>query len=97
MKKVGPKDMRFWAIAALFFRFRKKKQKKNINLHHFQQLLFHTFPPPMILNFLVLVLMPRIFKSNAGDEIIISDHSSFFSNQLLGSIDLLNRSQLFEI
>ena len=44
---------------------------KNSNLNYFQQLLFHTFPPPMNFMFMVLVLMPRILKADfRGDEVI---------------------------
>ena len=68
----------------------KKKIKNNITLtwNPFQKLLFHTFPNPMNFIFLVSVLMPRIFKSKAGDEIIISDLPCFFSIKLLGLIYL---------
>ena len=61
MKEVGPKNKHFfyiiWKIGqnqgfwpfltASFFRFHQDKKKLNSNLNHFQQLVFHTFPPSM--------------------------------------------------
>ena len=41
-------------LPSLFLRFHKNR--KNINLNHSRQLLFHTFPPPMNFTFWVLVL-----------------------------------------
>ena len=52
----------FWLGPTSFIFHISSKSKKiwNSYLNHFQQLLFHNFPPPMNSNLLVLVLMPRI-------------------------------------
>ena len=49
----------FWPY---LLHFSDLKKKCNGNLNHFQQLLFHTFPPPINFIFLFIVLMPRILK-----------------------------------
>ena len=43
-----------------FLIFQILSRSKKLNLDHFQQLLFHTFPLPINYIFLVLLLMPRI-------------------------------------
>ena len=54
----------FLPLPSSIFRFHQNNKIWNSTLNHFQKLWFHSFPPPMNLIFLDLVLMPRILKAD---------------------------------
>ena len=69
MKEVGPKICIFSNYFELldlsyFIKIQNSIQNLNSNLDHFQQLLFHIFPPTMNLIILVLVLMPKYARTD---------------------------------